>query len=58
MNRETLNTISSKSIDYITNLIVDADIAKDKDEVYSILGCVAVIILEFIYKQNPSYSDK
>lgn len=53
--RETLLSITDKSIEYITQLIMDSDIAENKEEIYTALGAVAVLINAFV-KKNLGHS--
>ena len=42
--------ITDKSIDYITQLIMDSDIAETKEEIYTALSVVAILINDFVKK--------
>lgn len=49
INKDLIN-ITDKSIDYITKLIIDSDIAENKEEIYAVLGAVAALITDFARK--------
>lgn len=49
MKTELLD-ITDKAIKYITDLILDSDIAETKEEVYTALGVVAVLMNDFVKK--------
>ena len=50
MDKKILD-ITDKAIDYISNLILDSDIAETKEEVYTALGVVTILMNEFVKKE-------